>query len=479
MPSTPWRTCCRRAGSTPPPRRRSTASSPSLARRNARLSCSGSSIRSSQSAILRERARSSKKRARRRRTTTCSGTVWYPCTKSKEPGTPSLSYTARAPTTEDKADKLSHLRAAADLFIHRSRTPDSAIPLLEEASVLDPEDRTTKVALADAFVNASRFTEARSLLRSIVDGFGGRRPRERGIVHYHLALLEIAMDNRAQALVELEAATKIDPGNAQILRALAELARADGQIDRAVRWYRALLVPYELGPEESTDDASVVRSEVLLELSAIAAGQGETNRAHELIESALESASKSAVESRRLEQGLRDKKDFPTLVRALEARLERATTDAERVEALTELARVLDVELGHVAAAFAARQKVLALTPASVEAHEASLALARRVDGVTRYLEDVEELAATAEREGRRAAASALYLRSARTIRASSPTTPGRSPPTSEASRLRCPTRPLETHRDSVPSRRRRLPPSARLIPSMRGSARTTSAHGS
>jgi tetratricopeptide (TPR) repeat protein len=322
---------------------------------------------------------------------------------------------ARAARAPDRAGKLTHLRAAADLFIHRSRTPDAAIPLLEEASVLDPDDRTTKVALANAFVRATRFVEARSLLRAIIDGFAGRRPRERGVVHYHLALLEIAMDNRAQALTELDAATKIDPSNAQILRALAELARQDGQIDRAVRSYRALLVVLKR-PEDSTEDSPIVKSEVLLELSAIATDQGETDRAHELIESALESASKSAVEGRRLEQGLREKKDFPTLVRALEARIARATSDAERVEALTELARVLDVELGHVAAAFAARQKVLALTPASAGAHEACLSLARRVDGVARYLEDVEQLAAEAEREGRRETASTLYLLSAKAI---------------------------------------------------------------
>ena len=90
---------------------------------------------------------------------------------------PAELHRARALRTPDKSGKLSHLRAAADLFIDRSTMPDSAIPLLEEASVLDPEDRTTKVALADAFVRANRFTEARALLRAIIDGFAGAAPR--------------------------------------------------------------------------------------------------------------------------------------------------------------------------------------------------------------------------------------------------------------------------------------------------------------
>ena len=317
---------------------------------------------------------------------------------------------ASAERATDKATKLTHLRAAADLLIRRCATPEAAVPLLEQATVLDPEDRASKLVLADAFVHAGRYDEARSLLRSIIDGFGGRRPKERGIAHYHLALLEIATSNRAQALLELDAATKIDPGNARILRALAELARADGQIDRAERSYRALLVALKR-PEEATEDAEIVRSEVLLELSSIAAGQDHPDRARELLESALESASKSLVEARRLEEGLRTKKDFPMLVRALEARLARSTTDTLKVEVLTELARVLDVELGHLANAFVARQKILALTPGLAAAHEASLAVARRVDGVTRYVEDVEQIATQDERAGRREAASALYVR--------------------------------------------------------------------
>jgi tetratricopeptide (TPR) repeat protein len=324
---------------------------------------------------------------------------------------------AAAERAADKTVKLAHLRAAADLLIHRCRTPDLAIPLMQQASVLDPEDRALKLGLADALVHAQRFPEARALLRSIIDGFAGRRPKERGVAHFHLALLEIAMGNRTQALAELDAATKIDPGNPRILRALAELALADGQVDRAERSYRALLVALKR-PEESAEDAEIVRSEVLLELSSIAAGQNQVDRASELVESALESASKSLVEGRRLEAALREKKDFPTLVRALEARLSRATDEPQRVEVLTELARVLDVELGHLAGAFAARQKVLALTPTSDAAHDASLSLARRVDGVRRYLEDVEQLALAMVREGRAAAAGDLHFRCARLLEA-------------------------------------------------------------
>ena len=81
------------------------------------------------------------------------------------------------------------------------------------------------------------------------------------------------------------------------------------------------------------------------------------------------------------------------------------------MEVLTELARVLDVELGHLASAFTAQLKVLALTPGAPSAHEATLSLARRTDGVGRYLEEVQALAEREEQAGRRDVASTLYLR--------------------------------------------------------------------
>src|SRR5207302_3308418 len=137
--------------------------------------------------------------------------------------------------------------------------------------------------------------DARTLLRALIEGFAGRRPKERAPVHYHLARLDLAVGDRARALVELDAATRIDPANPEILRALAELARDDGQFERAERSYRALLTV--LRRQESTDeDAPVTRSEVMFELSQIAARQGEPDRAKEILESAFELATENHVE---------------------------------------------------------------------------------------------------------------------------------------------------------------------------------------
>ena len=241
----------------------------------------------------------------------------------------------------DKATRLAALREAAALHRNECETPAEAVPLLEQASDLDPDDRALRVALADALGAAQRYGEARSVLRALIDGFGGRRPKERAPVHYHLARLDLALGDRAQALVELDAATRIDPANPEILRTLAELARDDGQLERAERSFRALLAVLRR-VEEPAADAPIVRTEVLVQLAALARGEKELDRAAELVESALEIAAKNGVEAVRFEKALRAQGDLATLSRALEARIARGG-EAEAVAlALADLAQILD-----------------------------------------------------------------------------------------------------------------------------------------
>lgn len=307
----------------------------------------------------------------------------------------------------DKATRLSRLREAAEL--HRTKNGDAerAIPLLEQAADLTPEDNAIKLALADALGAANRFDEARGILRLLVDAFGGRRPKERAPVHYHLARLDLATGDRARALVELDAATRIDPANPAILRTLAELARDDGQFDRAERSYRALLTVLRR-QEEPTEEAPVTRSEVMFELSRIANRQGEPDRAKEILESALELGAENVVEARRLEAALRKSDDHASLARALEARLTRAghstgNLDAGKLATLLEripdaanvyadLGRLYEEHLGRVEDALEMRLATLQLDPASNDAHDAARRLAALLGKTQVYEERVRSL---------------------------------------------------------------------------------------
>jgi golgin subfamily B member 1 len=283
----------------------------------------------------------------------------------------------------DKATRLARLREAAEL--HRAKTgePERAIPLLEQAADLSPDDNEVKLALADALGAAGRFDEARALLRVLIDAFGGRRPKERAPVHYHLARLDLAVGDRARALVELDAATRIDPANPEILHTLAELARDDGQHDRAERSYRALLTVLRR-QDEITADAPITRSEVLFELSQLARGQGEADRATEILESAFELAAENVVEAQRLEAALRARGDHESLARALEGRIARGGAP-DAASLFGELGRLYEEHLGRTDDALTMRLRAIELSPESDDAHAATQRLATALGKVDAY----------------------------------------------------------------------------------------------
>jgi tetratricopeptide (TPR) repeat protein len=300
--------------------------------------------------------------------------------------------TDAAADAPDKATRMASLLEGAKLYSERVGDPQAAIPLLEQAADLAPEDQGVRLSLADALAHASRFEEARAILQAMIDAFGGRRPKERAPVHYQIARLELVMQNRARALVELDTATRVDPQNPEILRALAELARDDGQFDRAERSYRALLVVLRRRADAG-EPLSIARSEVMLELSAIATRQGEHERAKELLESAIEVAAKGDFEQERLEASLRARGDNEALVRVLEAKLTRLGESPAAAKPLSELADVLSERLGRPEEALTFRLRALSIDPRSAPLHEAALALARTTGRVELYLDGAAELA--------------------------------------------------------------------------------------
>ncbi len=310
----------------------------------------------------------------------------------------------------DKATRMARLLESAQLYADRCQEPESAIPLLEQASDLAPEDQTVRLGLADALANSRRFEEASAILKAMIDAFGGRRPKDRAPVHYQMARLELSMGNRARALVELDTAARVDSQNPEILRALAELARDDGQLERAEKSYRALLVVLRRR-EDSPESGTIARSEVLLELSAIAELHGESDRSKEILESAIEAGAQSEFEQERLERALRSRGDDETLVRVLEATLARLGDNTRTTKTLAELADVLANRLGRPEQALSIRLRAVAVEPQSSAAHEAAVTLARSVGGVSRYVDEASALVAPAISAGNLPLACALLSR--------------------------------------------------------------------
>lgn len=295
---------------------------------------------------------------------------------------------------ESRTARAARLREAAELHLIQRRDPTSAIPLLEQSAELLPDEMSVRLTLCQAYVEAGRLDDAAAVLRALLASYGGRRPKERAMVHYELARVLTAAKSRDEALEELEAALRIDPAHSDILYALASLALEMDQLDRASRAYRALL----LNVRRARDDQStkLMRTEILFALSEISERQGEPDRAAEYFDSAFEASRESAEERERLVGALRARGRHGMLARALEARLAQASDPAQAFGILDELAAVYDEHLGRATDALDARLRALGLDPTSTAAHESARALAVRTGQIPKYIDLVTRLAGEA-----------------------------------------------------------------------------------
>ncbi|XXX74439.1 tetratricopeptide repeat protein [Sorangium sp. So ce134] len=326
-----------------------------------------------------------------------------------------------AARADEAQARLSLLREAADLYLTRGGAPAAAIPLFDDAIVLAPDDLSLRLARSRALSAAGRTDDATAALRAIVADFGSRRPKERAFVHYELARVALATGDRARAMAEFDLALRVDPAHPDALHGLAGLALEDGQLERAHRAYRALLLvarrPRDegegfAGPRRSTmpptrssvalpTATSFSRAEVLLALGEIARRQGAPDREVEYVESAFEAARESDAEHEKLLAALRARGRHDLLARALEARLAGPALEPaeDAAAALGELASLYEGPLDRPEPALAARLRALDLTPGAGAAHDAALELARRLDQTRRYLDLVERLCARAAGE--------------------------------------------------------------------------------
>jgi tetratricopeptide (TPR) repeat protein len=288
-------------------------------------------------------------------------------------------------------DKLvgAFAREAAAIYTDKLGAPAKAIPALEKALALDPTDKELRGQLAIGLRVAGRLPEARTILTELIADFGRRRSPDRAVLHVELARVAQAEGKLDEALAELEQAAKMDVNNARIQKELAEMARAAGQQEKSERTYRALLLVVRRQPP-GDDEASVGQSEVLFELSKVAGARGEADQAKELLESAIDAATQSDVEVRRLRRSLLAHNEAETLRRVLELRLAASSEAQSQARLLADLADVLDQHLDRSPDALDALIKALNHAPARVDLHDRARALAKRINQTTKYVEAVD-----------------------------------------------------------------------------------------
>ena len=305
--------------------------------------------------------------------------------------------------TTDETVVVARAREAAEVYT-RLGLLARAVPVLEHAVRLLPRDEGLRLALADGLAQCGRRAEARSELLALVEQAGWRKSRKRAALHQRLGELARVEGDLPGALAELEQASSMDASNSDILRQLAEVAEAAGEVAKAERAYRALLV------RRGEGEKAPAATEILLRLFGLARQRGDGGEADELLESALAAAFEDPEEARCLQQALLARGDHELLDRLFGKRIARLAGTPAQAEVYAEQAESLRAQ-GRLGEAFDAQLLAVEGAPERDSFHEPLLALGREA-GKTEVL--IDRLLALVERRRRKTetgVAAVLLLR--------------------------------------------------------------------
>ena len=181
----------------------------------------------------------------------------------------------------DPATKVELLGRLAQIHTDELDDPQSAARFLEQAVGLGASDRPTLLALSDHYIAAGQTGDAIPLLRQIAEGLGRQRSKEVADIHHRLGRALHAAGDVEGALKSYDAAFKIDLTNVAILRDLGQLTYEQGDLVRAQKSFRALLL------QKLDGSAGITKADVYCYLGDIAAKQGDSRKAISMLERAL------------------------------------------------------------------------------------------------------------------------------------------------------------------------------------------------
>jgi tetratricopeptide (TPR) repeat protein/chorismate mutase len=305
----------------------------------------------------------------------------------------------------DAAPVLAWAREAADVAGRQLGSLAPAVPALERAVALAPGDRGLELALAEGALAAGDTRRARQVLEGLLGQAGRRRSRERALVHHLLARVARAEGKPAEALSELEQASEIDMDDAAVLQALAEVAEQTGDLERAERAYRALILLLR----RDRGGATVSSSEVLLRLRKLALDRGEAEKAVDLLDSAMAAAVQDGEEGESFAKALRERGDWELLQALSEKRFIAATDPAAQARILAELAGIAERQ-GRPAEAFDRYLSALERAPEEPEVRAGARRAAREADASARLLAAIEGIVAARRRTADAALLAELLL---------------------------------------------------------------------
>jgi tetratricopeptide (TPR) repeat protein len=179
------------------------------------------------------------------------------------------------------AERVALLRQISDVYRDKLDDPGTAAGYLEQAVKLDGADRGALVPLCDLYMAAGRESDAVPILQQIIESFGKQRSKELAGHYHRLGQALAGMGDSAGALQAFDAAFKIDLTNVAILRDLGKLTHENGDLDRAQKSFRALLL------QKLDADSGIQKADVYYYLGDIASKQGDSRKAITMLERAL------------------------------------------------------------------------------------------------------------------------------------------------------------------------------------------------
>lgn len=202
-----------------------------------------------------------------------------------------LLITDEAEEAEEVNVRLALYRQAAQIYSEQAGNHGAAAVLLEQALELKQEDRDLMLSLCDEYTASGRGNDAIEILERVVKTYK-RRSKELADVHFRIATAYLAEEQPAEALVQLESARKMDPGNIMVLKQLGQLLIQvvdDGEdpkirgelIKRASGVFRALLL------QRLSSTSPISKAEVFYWLAEVNIRDDDKKKAMHNLERAL------------------------------------------------------------------------------------------------------------------------------------------------------------------------------------------------
>jgi len=160
--------------------------------------------------------------------------------------------------------------------------PAEALPYLERASRIAPDDPRVVEPLADTYFQSGRLGEAQALYGPLVEGLKGEKSKEAARWQFRLGAVAEQQGNQTPALDHYGAAFAIDPTHGATMAALGRLYIKQNEWEKARKVYRSMLL------QNLDADSQMSKADVYLQLGRIHAQLGEAPKARNMYERGLE-----------------------------------------------------------------------------------------------------------------------------------------------------------------------------------------------